>query len=68
MKVEKEGVRIRVTWESQNEEDVRKAGEFFANLTKQGWLAARKNGEYRRVLEFTPKYGELWYIPIAEGG
>jgi len=68
MKASKEGARIRLTWESGDEEDVERAKELFMKLTRQGWLAARRDGEYRRVLEFRPEYGELWFIPISEGG
>ena len=68
MKTSEEGARIRLTWDSRDEEDVERARGFFAKLTGQGWLAARRNGEYRRVLEFDPEYGELWFIPLSEGG
>jgi hypothetical protein len=68
MKTSKEGARIRLTWQRDEEGDVEEAREFFTKLTRQGWLAARRDGEYRRVLEFRPEYGELWFIPISEGG
>ena len=68
MKTSKEGARIRLTWENGDEEDVQRAREFFMKLTGQGWLAARRDGEYKRVLEFKAEYGELWFIPISEGG
>jgi hypothetical protein len=68
MRASKEGTRIKLTWNSDNEEDTEKAGTFFLKLTKQGWLAAKFDGKYRRVLEFIPDYGELWFIPLSEGG
>jgi len=68
MKVSKEGSRIRLTWVCEDGEDVERARELFMKFTRQGWLAARRDGEYKRVLEFRPDYGELWFIPISEGG
>ncbi len=68
MKASKEGARIRLVWESGDKEDVERARKFFVELTRQGWLAARRDGEYKRVLEFKADYGELWFIPISEGG
>ena len=68
MKTSKEGAWIRVTWEKGDEEDIERARSFFMKLTRQGWLAARRDGEYRRVLEFRPEHGELWFIPFSEGG
>jgi hypothetical protein len=62
------GSRIRLTWESSNGRDVNEAREFFSRQTRQGWLAARRNSEYKRVLEFNPEHGELWFIPLSEGG
>ena len=68
MKVSEENTRIRLTWETDNVEDIEKARDFFSGLTRQGWLAVRSDGESKRVLDFRPEYGELWFIPIAEGG
>jgi hypothetical protein len=68
MRVFKEGIRIRIIWESSDEEDVEKARDFFTKLTRQGWLTATYDGEYRRILDFKTDYGELWFIPISEGG
>lgn len=68
MQVHEEGTRIRLTWETENEDDVEKARDHFTKLTRQCWVAARKNGELRRILEFKPEYGELWFIHISEGG
>jgi len=68
MNVSEEGTAVHITWRSDDVEDVRKAGEFFAKLTRQYWIAARKDGGYKRVFEFKPEYGQLWFFPIAEGG
>ena len=68
MEVYEEGITKKLTWQSEDEEDVNRALEFFRKLTRQGWLAVKKNDEYKRVLEFRPEYGELWFMPIVEGG
>ena len=68
MNTSREGARIRLIWERGDGEDVEKARAFFVKLTRQGWLAARRDGEYKRVLEFKSDYGELWFIPLSEGG
>lgn len=68
MKVSKEGSRIILEWNVEDVEDVKKAEEFFINMTKQGWLAAVHNGALRRVLEFKRGYRKLWFIPLSEGG
>ena len=68
MEVHEEGIARKMTWKSEDEDDVTKALQFYMKLTRQGWLAARKNREYHRVLEFKPEFGELWFIPITEGG
>jgi len=68
MNVSEEGTCVHITWRSDDEEDVRKAREFFANLARQCWIAAKKNGEYERIFEFEPEYGQLWFFPITEGG
>ena len=31
-------------------------------------LAAVHHAEYQRILEFDSEYGELWFIPLIEGG
>jgi len=66
--VSKVGSEILLTWENEDAEDVEKAREFFIKLAKQGWLAARRNSGFQRILEFEPEYGELWFIPLSEGG
>jgi len=68
MDILKEGTKIVLTWRIKDAEDVEAAKGFFTKLTKQGWLAARRDGELRRILEFKPEYGELWFIPLSEGG
>jgi hypothetical protein len=49
------------------ENDVNKA-RGFVELTRQGWLAVKENGECKRIFEFNPEYGELLFIPLVEGG
>ena len=69
MQVYEEGIARRMTWKSGDEEDIKKALEFFMKVTRQGWLATvKKDSGYKRVLEFKPEYLELWFIPIVEGG
>lgn len=68
LNVSKKGIITVLTWERKDPEDVRRAREFFMKLTKQGWFAAAHNRELRRVLEFSPEYQELWFIPVIEGG
>jgi hypothetical protein len=67
MNVSEDGTQVHITWRSDDEEDVREAREFFAKQARQSWIAAKKDGEYKRVLEFEPEY-ELWFFPIVEGG
>jgi hypothetical protein len=68
MKVTKHGNRYNIIWNIDDESDVQEAEEFFHKLTRQGWLAATKEEELRRVLDFNPIYRELWFIPLVEGG
>lgn len=68
MNVREDGKRVHIIWRTDDEEDVRKAKELFAKLASQFWIAAKKNGGYKRVLEFNPEYKELWFFPLAEGG
>ncbi len=55
-------------WDPRDSEDIETAMEFFLNQTRQGWLAAVYHAEYQRILEFDSEYGELWFIPLIEGG
>lgn len=68
MKVSREGAKIILEWSVEDDEDVKKAREFFIKLTRQGWFAAVHDGIFRRVLEFREEYGKLWFIPLSEGG
>jgi len=68
VKVLEEGIAKKISWTTDDNEDVSKARSFFVELTRQGWLAVKKNGDYKRVLEFKPEYGELMFIPLVEGG
>jgi len=66
--VSREGSRIVIRWVPEDPIEVEEARRFFVRLTREGWLAAKHNGELRRILEFKPEYGELWFIPLSEGG
>ncbi|MCW3991974.1 MAG: hypothetical protein NWE79_04650 [Candidatus Bathyarchaeota archaeon] len=68
MNVSKKGSKIIITWRKEDPEDVDEARKFFTKLTMQGWLAARQDGRTRRTLDFDPEHGELWFIPLSEGG
>lgn len=70
MEVSEEGTRIKVTWKIGDPTDIESARDFFMKLTRQGWLAATREEQarYRRVLDFNPECGELWFVPISEGG
>ncbi len=68
MNVTEEGKHVHITWRSDDEKDVERAEEFFAKFAKQFWIAAKKDSGYRRVIEFKPEYGELWFFPLVEGG
>lgn len=69
MKITQEGITTRLAWVIEDEEDVKSANEFFLKLTRQGWLAVRREIDgYKRILEFKPQYGELLFLPIVEGG
>ncbi len=68
MNVAKDGVKIVLTWRTDDAEDVAKARAFFTSLVRQGWLATSHNGGRRRVLDFPPDQGELVFIPFSEGG
>jgi hypothetical protein len=68
MKASKEGARVKLIWNTIDAEDIEEAEAFFVKLTKQGWLALKFEGKYSRVVEFIPDLGELWFIPLSEGG
>lgn len=68
MNVTRDDVNIRLTWKSEDPEDVEAARSFFLKLTNQGWLAARLTTGFRRILTFKPELEEIWFIPVSEGG
>jgi len=68
LNVSKKGSKIIITWRKEDPEDVAEARKFFTKLTMQGWLAARHDGRTQRILDFVPEHGELWFIPLSEGG
>ena len=68
LNISKKGVRVFLTWKKEDPRDVARAKRFFVKLTRQGWIAAKYNGELTRVLEFMPEYEELLFMPLIEGG
>jgi hypothetical protein len=68
LKISKLGSKIKIVWNPGDSEDIKKAKEFFLKQTRQGWLAAVHHTEYKRILKFDSEYGELWFIPLIEGG
>ena len=68
MKVSEDGIIRKVTWAIDDKDDVSKAQSIFIELTQQGWLAFKRNGDYKRILEFEPEHGELLFMPLIEGG
>jgi hypothetical protein len=68
MNVCEEGTQVHIAWRSDDEEDVRKAEQFFTKLARQCWIVVKKDGEFKRVFEFKAAYEELWFFPIVEGG
>jgi hypothetical protein len=68
MKVSKKGAKIIFTWRKDAPEDIEKARRFFMEITGQGWLATRRCTEFRRILKFEPRYEEISFIPLSEGG
>jgi hypothetical protein len=68
LRISKQGSKIRIFWDPGDSEDVELAMDFFSNQTRKGWLAAVRRAEYHRILEFDSEIGELWFIPLSEGG
>ena len=71
MKVKREGAKVIVTWQRTNVEDVEKAKELFAKLTREGWLAfllLEDKNRQQRIFKFDPEHTKLWFIPLSEGG
>jgi len=71
VEIKKDQAKIMIRWDIKNKRDIEEARRFFKDLTSQGWLAtyiSKENGKRRRALEFTPTQGELYFIPLSEGG
>jgi len=68
MNVTEERTLVHITWRGDDEEDVRRARELFEKYTKQAWVATKKDGEFKRILEFRPNYEDLWFFPIVDAG
>ena len=68
MQIVDHGEKKQIIWDIEDPEDAKKAYDAFLQYIKQGWIAAIRDEELKRVLEFQAKYGELWFIPLAEGG
>jgi hypothetical protein len=68
MQIVDHGEKKHMIWDIEDPEDVKKAYDTFLQYVKQGWIAAIRDKDLKRVLEFQAEYGELWFIPLAEGG
>jgi hypothetical protein len=68
LKVSEDGIIKKVTWTIDDKDDISKAQSTFIQLTTHGWLAFKRNGEYKQILEFKPEHGELLFMPSIEGG
>jgi len=69
--IEKNQAKIRIKWDVKSKKDIEEARRFFMNLTRQGWLAtyiSKEDGKKHRALKFIPTQGELYFIPLSEGG
>jgi hypothetical protein len=66
--IQKEDSKIIVTWIIEDSGDVEKARKFFKKYTEQGWLAVKVKGKMTRLLNFEPRYGKIFFIPLSEGG
>jgi hypothetical protein len=63
-----QGSKKRLIWDINNPNETRDAQDIFFKYVKQGWIAAVREDELKRVLKFNSSYGEIWFIPLAEGG
>ena len=68
MEITGQGSKKRMIWDINNPTEVREARETFFKFVKQGWIAAVRGEELKRVLKFSSSYGEIWFIPLVEGG
>ena len=68
MNILKKDSKIIISWIIDDSLDVEKARKFFKEYTEQGWLAVKDNGKMIRVLNFEPRYGKVFFIPLSEGG
>jgi len=69
--IEKNRAKIRIRWDVKSKKDIEEARRLFLNLTRQGWLAtyiSKEDGKRRRALKFISTQGELYFIPLSEGG
>jgi hypothetical protein len=63
-----QGSKKRMIWDINDPNEIWEARNTFFEYVKQGWIAAVREGELKRVLKFSSSYGEIWFIPLAEGG
>lgn len=68
VKVQKKDSKIIISWIVKDPLDVEKARNFFKRYTEQGWLAVKDNGKMIRILNFEPRIGKIFFIPLSEGG
>ncbi len=63
-------VVIRLVWDRRNPEEVKAAEAKFREHVRGGWLAyyLDANKERVQVFVFNPDLGEVFLIPLVEGG
>ena len=68
MELTNQGSKKRMIWDINDPNEIREARNTFFKYVKQGWLAVVHEEELKRVLKFSSSYGEIWFIPLVEGG
>ncbi len=67
---EGEPVIIRLAWDREDQEEVKRAEAKFKEYVRSGWLAFYLNADKEKVqiFSFNPDVEEVFLIPIVEGG
>ena len=68
MELTDQGSKKILKWDINDLKEIKEARDIFFKYVKQGWIAAVHEDELKRVLKFSSSYGEIWFIPLAEGG
>lgn len=68
MEITDQGSKKRMIWDINDPSEIREAHSIFSRYVRQGWIAAVRDEELKRVLVFKSDYGEIWFIPLVEGG